>query len=329
MTLSKEKMLKVYQDMVLIRRFEEVIEKYSKNGTIPGFIHLSIGQEAAQAGVIDVLRETDYKFPDHRCHGAIVLSSQPDDRKNIMSEIFGRKTGINGGRGGSMHINDLKVRNMGFNGIQGSTVVTGLGTAFASVYNQTDDVTVVFMGDGTLGEGTCHESMNMAATWKLPLIYVLINNQYAISTPYFESHPQKNLSDWAKGYNVPSETIDGNDIEVVIQSTQKAVDHARSGQGPTLLEMMTYRWQGHFSGDPAAYRPEGELEKWKERCPIKLAKERLINDFNLRESDISSIHQEAEIEVQNYLEFSLESPWPSIEDATSYVYTDLAVEERK
>ena len=185
------------------------------------------------------------------------------------------------------------------------------------------------MGDGTLGEGTCHESMNMAATWKLPLIYVLINNQYAISTPYFESHPQKNLSDWAKGYNVPSETIDGNDIEVVIQSTQKAVDHARSGQGPTLLEMMTYRWQGHFSGDPAAYRPEGELEKWKERCPIKLAKERLINDFNFSESDISTIHQKAEIEVQNYLEFSLASPWPSIEDATSYVYTDLAVEERK
>jgi pyruvate dehydrogenase E1 component alpha subunit len=171
--------------------------------------------------------------------------------------------------------------------------------------------------------------MNMAATWKLPLIYVLINNQYAISTPYFESHPQKNLSDWAKGYNVPSETIDGNDIEVVIQSTQKAVDHARSGQGPTLLEMMTYRWQGHFSGDPAAYRPEGELEKWKERCPIKLTEKRLINDFNISESDISAIHQKAEDEVQNYLEFSLESPWPSIEDATSYVYTDLAVEERK
>jgi len=329
MTLSKERMLKVYQDMVLIRRFEEVIEKYSKNGTIPGFIHLSIGQEAAQAGVIDVLRETDYKFPDHRGHGAIVLSSQPDDRKKIMAEIFGKKTGINGGRGGSMHINDLKVRNMGFNGIQGSTVVTGLGTAFASVYNKTDDVTVVFMGDGTLGEGTCHESMNMAATWKLPLIYVLINNQYAISTPYYESHPQKYLSEWAKGYNVPSETIDGNDIAVVIQSTQKAVEHARSGHGPTLLEMMTYRWQGHFSGDPAAYRPDGELEKWKERCPIKLAKERLINDFNISETDISAIHQKAEDDVQNYLEFSLESPWPTTQDATSWVYTDIVVEERK
>lgn len=329
MTLSKERLLKVYQDMVLIRRFEEVIEKYSKNGTIPGFIHLSIGQEAAQAGVIHVLRKTDYKFPDHRGHGAIVLSSQPDDRKKIMAEIFGKKTGINGGRGGSMHISDLKVRNMGFNGIQGSTVVTGLGTAFASVYNKTDDVTVVFMGDGTLGEGTCHESMNMAATWKLPLIYVLINNQYAISTPYFESHPQKYLSEWAKGYNVPCETIDGNDIEVVIQSMQKAVEHARSGQGPTLLEMMTYRWQGHFSGDPAAYRPEGELEKWKERCPLKLAKERLIDDFTISETEISAIHQKAEDEVQNYLEFSLESPWPSTEDATSWVYTDIVVEKRK
>lgn len=328
MALSKDHMLNIYRDMVLIRRFEEIIEKYSKNGTIPGFIHLSIGQEAAQAGVIDVLRETDYKFPDHRGHGAIVLASRPEDRKLIMAEIFGKKTGINGGRGGSMHINDLKVRNMGFNGIQGSTVVTSLGTAFASVYNQTDDVTVVFMGDGTLGEGTCHESMNMAATWKLPLIYVLINNQYAISTPYTESHPQKQLSDWGKGYNVPSITVDGNDIEAVIEVTQSAVDRARRGEGPTLIELMTYRWQGHFSGDPAAYRPEGELEKWKEKCPIKLAKEKLLNHFGVHESEITEIHNWVEEEINSYLAFSLASPNPSPQDSIKYVYTDVEVEGR-
>ncbi|MHB8134385.1 MAG: thiamine pyrophosphate-dependent dehydrogenase E1 component subunit alpha [Anaerolineaceae bacterium] len=329
MTITKEHLLKVYQDMVLIRRFEEVVEKYSKNGTIPGFIHLSIGQEAAQAGVIDTLKETDYKFPDHRGHGAIVLSSRPEDRKTIMAEIFGKKTGINGGRGGSMHINDLKVRNMGFNGIQGSTVVTSLGTAFASIYNHTDDVTVVFMGDGTLGEGTCHESMNMAATWKLPLIYVLINNQYAISTKYTESHPQEYLADWAKGYLVQSETIDGNDIEEVIESTQKAIERARKGEGPTLIEMMTYRWQGHFSGDPAAYRPEGELESWKEKCPIKQAKSKLMNIYGISELDLDLIQRKTEDEVEGYLQFSLASPWPSTDDATSWVYSDISVDGRK
>jgi pyruvate dehydrogenase E1 component alpha subunit len=330
MALTKEHLMKVYRDMVLIRRFEEVVEKYSKNGSIPGFIHLSIGQEAAQAGVIDVLKVTDYKFPDHRGHGAIVLSSHPEDRKRIMAEIFGKKTGINGGRGGSMHINDLSVRNMGFNGIQGSTVVTCLGTAFASVYTKTDDVTVVFMGDGTLGEGTCHESMNLAATWKLPVIYALINNQYAISTFYTDSHPQEKLSDWAKGYGVPGETVDGNDIEVVIESTSRAIERARNGEGPTLIEYMTYRWQGHFSGDPAAYRPDGELEKWKEKCPLKLARQKLIETHAVDEKAIQDIHQEVEEEIEAYLQFSLESPVPAPEDSILHVYADgIQVEGRK
>src|SRR6056297_1834798 len=170
MALSKKRLLGLYYDMVSIRRFEEEVEKYSRNGTIPGFIHLSIGQEAAQAGVIGALKKTDYKFPDHRGHGAIALSGT--EKKLVMAEIFGKSTGINGGRGGSMHVNDLEARNMGFNGIQGSTVVTALGTAFDSFYRKANkmegwedenkplDVTAVFMGDGTLGEGTCHESMN-------------------------------------------------------------------------------------------------------------------------------------------------------------------------
>ena len=328
MALSKERLLKVYEDMVLIRRFEEEVEKYSKNGTIPGFIHLSIGQEAAQAGVIEALRETDYKFPDHRGHGAIVLSSRPEDRKRIMAEIFARKTGLNGGRGGSMHINDLKVRNMGFNGVMGSTVVTSLGTAFASVYNHTDDVTALFMGDGTLGEGTCHESMNMSATWKLPIIYCLLNNQYAISTRFEESHPQPRLAIWADGYCVPNETVDGNDIEVVIDSMERAVARARRGEGPTLIEFMTYRWQGHFSGDPAAYRPDGELEKWKEKDPIKIAKNKLLTQHGVSESDLEVIHARVEDEVAEYIRFALESPQPDPEYAVKHVYADIEVEAR-
>jgi TPP-dependent pyruvate/acetoin dehydrogenase alpha subunit len=326
-TLSKDRFIKVYEDMVLIRRFEEEVEKYSKNGTVPGFVHLSIGQEASQAGIIAALRETDYKFPDHRSHGAIVLSSRPEDRKRVMAEIFGKKTGINGGRGGSMHVNDLKVRNMGFNAIEGSTVVTCLGTAFASVYNNADDVTAVFMGDGTLGEGACHESMNMSATWKLPILYCLVNNQYAISTHYTESHPQKQLATWADGYCVPNETIDGNDIEVVIETIERAAEFARVGKGPTLIELMTYRWQGHFSGDPAAYRPEGELESWKEKDPILVARAKLL-ERGTKQAEVDAIHARVETEIAEYLRFSLESPSPDPEDGIKHVYMDIEVEGR-
>lgn len=327
MTLSQDRFIKVYEDMVLIRRFEEEVEKYSKNGTVPGFVHLSIGQEASQAGIIEALRETDYKFPDHRSHGAIVLSSRPDDRKRVMAEIFGKKTGINGGRGGSMHVNDLKVRNMGFNAIEGSTVVTCLGTAFASVYNNTDDVTAVFMGDGTLGEGACHESMNMSATWKLPILYCVVNNHYAISTHYTESHPQKQLATWADGYCVPNETIDGNDIEVVIETIERAAEHARLGKGPTLIELMTYRWQGHFSGDPAAYRPEGELESWKEKDPILVAKDKLT-ERGTTEAEFKAIHDRVEVLIAEYVKFALESPNPDPEDGIKHVYMDIEVEGR-
>lgn len=323
MALSKERLLKLYKDMFMIRRFEEVIETYAANGTIPGFVHLSIGQEACQAGVVDSLRRTDYKFPDHRGHGAIALCGT--DPKLVMAEIFAKETGINGGRGGSMHINDITVRNMGFNGIQGSTVVTALGTAFASVYNKTDDVTAVFMGDGTLGEGTCHESMNMSATWKLPIIYCLINNQYAISTPYYEAHPQHELKTWGEGYEVPSYRVDGNDVEVVVEATEQAAERARRGEGPTLIEFMSYRWQGHFAGDPAAYRPEAEVLEWKAKDPVKRLRTVLLEREGVAEGSLAAIEKTVENDVQEMLRFSLESPSPKAEDALKHVYADREV----
>ena len=326
MALTKERFLKVYKDMVLIRRFEEEVDRYAKNGTIPGFIHLSIGQEASQAGVVDCLRKTDFKFPDHRGHGAIVLCGT--DPKLVMAELFAKSTGVNGGRGGSMHVNDLSVGNMGFNGIQGSTVVTCLGTAFASVYKKNDAVSAVFMGDGTLGEGTCHESLNMAATWKLPVIYCLLNNQYAISTHYTEAHPQKELKTWGEGYEVPSFRIDGNDIEEVIEYTEAAVERARKGEGPSLLELMTYRWQGHFSGDPAAYRPEGELEEWQQKDPLIIAKKKLLDRGWATEADLAKIADDVEVVIAEAVKFALDSPSPELADALTHVYADLEVEGR-
>lgn len=323
--LSNERLLKLYRDMVMIRRFEEVIETYAANGTVPGFVHLSIGQEACQAGVVDCLKKTDYKFPDHRGHGAICLCGT--DPKLVMAEIFGKATGINHGRGGSMHVNDLDCGNMGFNGIQGSTMVTCLGTAFNAVYHHTDAVTAVFMGDGTLGEGTCHESMNMSATWKLPIIYCLVNNQYAISTKYTDAHPQKRLKTWGEGYEVPSFYVDGNDIEAVVEATEAAVERARKGEGPTLLEFDTYRWQGHFAGDPAAYRPDDEVQAWKDRDPVKLCRATML-ERGVSEDEIKKIEDEEEAHVQDMLKFSLESPYPGVETATTYTYADREVETR-
>ena len=325
MALSNERLLKLYRDMVMIRRFEEVIETYAANGTVPGFVHLSIGQEACQAGVVDCLKKTDYKFPDHRGHGAICLCGT--DPKLVMAEIFGKATGINHGRGGSMHVNDLDCGNMGFNGIQGSTMVTCLGTAFNAVYNHTDADTAVFLVDGTLGEGTCHESMNMAATWKLPIIYCLVNNQYAISTKYTEAQPQQRLKTWGEGYEVPSFYVDGNDIEAVVEAVEAAVERGRKGEGPTLLEFDTYRWQGHFAGDPAAYRPEEEVQAWKDRDPVKLCRNTML-ERGISEADIKKIEDEEEGHVQDMLKFSLESPYPGIETATTYTYADREVETR-
>ena len=226
-----------------------------------------------------------------------------------------------------MHINDLEYRNMGFNGIQGSTMVTCLGTAFASIYNKTDDVTAIFLGDGTLGEGTCHESMNMAATWKLPIIYCLLNNQYAISTHYKEAHPQEQLASWADGYSVPNEVVDGNDIEAVVDVTERAAQRARKGEGPTLIEFLTYRWQGHFAGDPAAYRPEEEVTEWKAKCPLLRARKTLIEQHGYSGEDLQALEQKADEEIAAAVEFSLNSPWPDPKNALEHVYTDYNVED--
>lgn len=326
MALSKERLLKLYGDMSVIRQFEDIVQVYAANSTIPGFVHLSTGEEACHAGIIDAVRKTDYKFPDHRSHGAYILMGT--DPKYVMAEIFGKVTGINQGRGGSMHVSDLSCRNMGFNGIQGSTMVTCLGTAFASVYNKTDDVTVEFFGDGTLGEGSCHESLNMAATWHLPIIYCLVNNGYAISTRCEEAHPQKHLRTWADGYEVTNYGVDGNDVEAVVETVEKAAEQCRKGEGPVLIELETYRWQGHFAGDPAAYRPEEEMEEWKKRDPLLVAKKVLMERDKVSEAEIAKIDEKIKADVEEMLKFSLESPVPSLDLATKYTYADREVEER-
>jgi len=322
--LDLETLKKMYYDMVFIRRFEEKVDEYSKKGFIPGFVHLGIGQEAVQVGAVYALKPTDYKYPDHRCHGAISLFGT--DKKAVMAEIFGKATGINGGRGGSMHVADLKVRNMGNNGIQGSNVVSALGPAFYAKYKHEDDVTAVFMGDGTLGEGACHESINLAATWKLPVVYILANNEYAIATHYSEAYNIKQLATWADGYNVPHEVVDGNDVVKVYEAVSRATEHARTGKGPFLLELMTYRWQGHFAGDPAAYRPQEEVDEWiNNRCPIKKLREQLAAQ-GMTDKEFDQIQSDVNAEVDTLVDYAMSSPDPKPEDAMLHVYAGRKVE---
>ena len=328
MNLSKGVLKELYYNMILIRDFEDTVDKYAKKGYIPGFIHLSTGQEACQAGVMLTLKETDYKFPDHRSHGVCLLSGTPKER--VLTEIFAKKTGISGGRGGSMHILDIKCRNMGFNAIQGANMVTCLGTAFASQYNNTQDVTAVFCGDGTIGRGEVHEGMNIAAKWKLPIIYVLVNNEYAISTRVESVHSYpKNLSDRAWGYCIPNEVIDGNNVIAVYEASSRAVKRARAGEGPTVLELLTYRWQGMFSGDPAAYRPKDEVKIWKEkRCPIKRLREKLITDKTFSSKGLDALNKQSLEEIEDMLKYAMESPEPEPKDALKYIYAGREVEGR-
>ncbi len=323
MGLTLEDREDLYYQMHLIRFFEEKVEEHSFKGDIPGFIHLSIGQEACQAGVMRALKKTDYKFPDHRSHGICLLAGS--DKKRVMAEIFARKTGLCGGKGGSMHIADLSVRNMGNNAIMGSITVTALGTAFASWYRDEKDVTAVFIGDGTCGRGELHESMNLAATWKLPLIYVLVNNEYAISTRVEEAHSYpEHLSDRAKGYSIPAKVVNGNNVEEVYQAMEEAVGRAREGEGPSMLELLTYRWQGHFAGDPASYRPKEEVEVWKrDRCPIKRLEETLLTHID--EEELLALKERAIGEVQEMVEYSLKSPSPEQSEALEHIYVGREV----
>jgi TPP-dependent pyruvate/acetoin dehydrogenase alpha subunit len=326
MALSKSDLIKMCRQMVYVRKFEEHIEEEFKAGNIPGWCHLGIGQEAVQVGSQWALRKDDYYFYDHRNKVMTLISGT--DPKAVMAECFGKATGICKGRGGEMHIADKDVGNMGNNEIQGANLAISLGTAVAAQIKGTDQVTAVFFGDGTTGRGEFHEGLNLAAVWNLPIVYSCANNLYAISTPHKEVHAVEHIADWAKGYGIPAEIVDGNDVLAVYEATKKAVDHARSGKGPYFLECKTYRWQGHFVGDPAANRPEEEVAYWKDRCPIERMKEHLIDKGHLTENEFVQMSEEVEEEIHELVKYALESPEPPVEDSVKYVYSGLEVAAR-
>ncbi len=324
MAIDSELLLDLYRDMWLVRLFEFGLEREFKKGNVPGMLHTGVGQEAVQAAIAKSLRQTDAFFPDHRCHGLLVLAGTPGEK--IMAELFGRATGVCSGKGGSLHSADPAVGNFGDNAVEGSMMVTALGVALGWKMQGKDSLAAVIVGDGTSGRGEWHESLNLAATWKLPVLYCCVNNGYAISTYVGDSHATENLYEFALAYKMPAVQVDGNDIVAAYQATQTAVDHIRAGRGPYFIEYKTWRWQGLFSGE---FRSAEEVRYWKEeREPLKLARDYILKAGLADETRLDQIKGDVEDRVEEWIAFALASPLPDPTKATANVYVGWEVETR-
>lgn len=324
MTLAADLQLKLYRDMWTVRSFEFGLEREFKKGNVPGMLHTGVGQEAVQAAIAANLRRTDAFFPDHRCHGLLVLAGTPGQK--IMAELFGKATGVCSGKGGSLHSADPAAGNFGDNAVEGSMMATALGVALGFQMQRRDDLAAVIVGDGTAGRGEWHESLNLAATWQLPVLYCCLNNGYAISTAVGASHATENLYEFAQAYKMPAVQVDGNDIDAAYEATRTAVESIRAGQGPYFVEYKTWRWQGIFSGE---FRPAAEVRYWKEdHDPLKLARTQLLSAGLADEATLDRIKAEVDAEVEQWITFALESPPPDPAKATANVYVGWEVEPR-
>jgi len=315
--LSHHEMVQLYRTMYLIRRFEETANDLYMLGKIPSTLHLYIGQEAVAAGVTANLRLDDYVLSTHRPHGhALAKGVSPN---SIMAELFGKRTGSCKGKGGSMHIGDMKVGVLPAIAIVGGNAPIAAGAALAFKMQKTDRVVVSFFGDGAANEGAWHESLNASAIYSLPVIYVCENNLYGASTSFQSVYKIENIAQRATAYGIPGYVVDGNDVKAVYQISQEAVNRARTGNGPTLIECMTYRLCGHSRSDPRTYRTKEEEEAWRIKDPIPNFRHSILTDQILSEVQLKAIEQEVEKIIQDAIEFAESSPIPNPEDA----YTDV------
>ena len=312
------KLLEMYRQMVRLRVFEEQVKEIYMAGLMPGLAHLYIGQEAIAVGVCSTLRGDDYITSTHRGHGHLLAKG--GDPKLMMAEIMGRESGYCRGKGGSMHIADLKLGIIGANGIVGASIPIAVGAALWLKMNNQDRVIVCFFGDGASNQGTFHEGLNLAALWGLPVVFVCENNLYGLSVRQDRHQKIKDISVRAAAYDMPGETVDGTEVAAVYEAARRAVSRAREGGGPTLIECKAYRWLGHHAGDPARYRPKGELEYWQTRCPLKLCREELKAKDWLDEETDRDILKEAEAEMLAAREWAVAQSFPRPEEAMEDVY---------
>ncbi|MEO3388358.1 thiamine pyrophosphate-dependent dehydrogenase E1 component subunit alpha [Mesorhizobium sp. CAU 1741] len=307
--------------MYLIRRFEEGAEDSYTRGLIHGTMHLSIGQEASAMGICMPLETADQITSTHRGHGHSIAKGA--DVKRMFAEFFGKTTGYCKGRGGSMHIADVAGGNLGANGIVGGGIPIAVGAALTAKKMKTGNVVISFFGDGANNEGAFHEALNMASVWKLPVIFVCENNGYGMSTSTERSTAVKNIADRAAAYSMPGVIVDGNNFSQVAEASHEAVERARAGDGPTLIESKTYRYRGHSKSDRNRYRTKEEIEDWMtNRDPIILFESEMKEFGIIDDAGIEAIREDVKREIAEGIEFAKTSPAPDVADVARYVYTE-------
>jgi pyruvate dehydrogenase E1 component alpha subunit len=308
----------LYRQMCLCRRFEEAAAKAYSQGKVSGFLHLYIGQEAVAVGAISAAAPTDYIVATYREHAHYL--ARTGDARAAMAELYGKATGCSGGRGGSMHLFDAARRMFGGWAIVGGHVPIAAGVAFASKYRSEPDVTLCFFGDGTANMGAFHEGLALAGLWKLPVVFICENNQYAMGTPLYRTLAVEDVSVRARGYPMKAEIVNGDDVLEMRAATQRAVERARKDKLPFFLEAKTYRFRGHSVADPAKYRTKEEVKKWTDRDPIGILAQR-IHGLGIADPEkLRAIDDEVKAQVQDAVQFAEESPLPAPETVTEYVY---------
>ena len=312
-----KKLPEFYQQMLLIRRFEEAAAKAYASQKIKGFCHLYIGEESVAVGAIGTLQKSDNVICTYRDHGhALAKGMTP---RSVMAELFGKETGCSKGLGGSMHLFDSELGFMGGHGIVGGHVAVASGIAFASQYLRQRSVTLCFLGEGATNIGGFYEGITYAALWNLPVVFIIENNLYSMGTPIFRSQPLEDLSQKANGFGIPGKRFDAADVKVVYEEVKKAVNRARSGKGPTLLEAITYRFRGHSMSDPAKYRPSGELEEKKQKDPLKITYDELL-DMGIKEEELAAWDENAKAQSLDSVQFAEESNFPDKSLLDQYTY---------
>jgi pyruvate dehydrogenase E1 component alpha subunit len=306
------------RQMYTIRAFEEMAEQLYALGKVHGTMHLSIGMEASAVGAIAALRPDDYILSTHRGHGHCIAKGA--DLERMMAEFMGKETGYCRGRGGSMHIADVQGGNLGANGVVGGGLATAMGVGLGLKMQGSDRICLCFFGDGAANLGPFHESLNMAAIWSLPVVYICENNQYAMSFSVKRAFAIDRISDRAAAYGMPGTTVDGNDLLAVREAVSEAVQRARGGGGPSLIENVTYRWRGHSKSDANRYRTQEEIEAWKSKCPIARFRERLIARGELTEAEANEIERLARADIDAAVAFAEASPEPDTSTIEEGVY---------
>jgi pyruvate dehydrogenase E1 component alpha subunit len=309
-----------YRQMLLIRLFEDKVQELFMSGRIEGTTHLCQGQEAVSVGAVAAMRPGDVQTNTYRGHGeALALGMDPEV---AFAELMGRATGGSKGLGGSMHLIDTAKGNIGANAIVGAGLPIAVGAAMAFKLRGEAHAALTFFGDGATNIGTFHESLNMAAVWQAPVVFIVANNLYGEYSPMRDTTPIDDLARRADPYAMPGVIVDGQDVDAVHAATSTAVERARSGDGPSLLEMKTYRYRGHSRSDPAKYRPEGELDAWRERDPVRLFGARLEEEGSLDGAAQAALREELQTDIDAAAERAAEAPYLTLEEAGSYVYAD-------